>query len=461
MSLLRTLRGRFALWTAGLLLAALVLFSSFVYLRMARSLTGSVDDALRLVATQITAEVDVAGGDFVAVEELLEDIPNTPLNEYGFSFRLVNRAGVTRQTYGPYRALPPLQPDAPPTGSFTTISDPLTRQPVRVYTVPVFQNDQWVGAVQVAQNLSGVRQTLNQLLITLLIGGPLLVAVAGLGGYFLAARALTPIDQITQTARQISADDLSARLNLPPTNDEAGRLAATFDSMLARLEAAFRRERRFTADASHELRTPLTAMITIISSTLARPRTPTEYERVLIDLSEETGRLRTLVEGLLQLTHSDAPARPAVKEPVDLSTLLADVTDSLRVLAEEKHLTLTPTVPAGLTIPGDSDALIRLFVNIIANAINYTERGQIDVTAGSTANGFIEVIVTDTGVGIAPQHLPHIFDRFYRVDASRSTNGAGLGLAIAMNIARSHGGTIMVDSKISQGTAVTVQLAAN
>ncbi|MCA9797714.1 MAG: two-component sensor histidine kinase, partial [Candidatus Eremiobacteraeota bacterium] len=117
--------------------------------------------------------------------------------------------------------------------------------------------------------------------------------------------------------------------------------------MLARLEAGFQRERRFTADASHELRTPLTAMITIIISTLARPRTPTEYERVLIDLSEETGRLRTLVEGLLQLTHSDAPARPAVKEPVDLSTLLADVTDSLRVLAEEKHLTLTPTVPAG------------------------------------------------------------------------------------------------------------------
>ncbi|MCB0163655.1 MAG: HAMP domain-containing protein [Anaerolineae bacterium] len=464
MSLLRTLRGRFALWTAGLLLAALVLFSSFVYLRMARSLTGSVDDALRLVATQITAEVDVAGGDFVAVEELLEDIPNTPLNEYGFSFRLVNRAGEIRQAYGPYRALPPPQADAPPTdptGAFTTTPDPLTRQPVRVYTVPVFQNDEWVGVVQVAQNLSGVRQTLNQLLVTLLIGGPLLVAVAGLGGYFLAARALTPIDQITQTARQISAEDLSARLNLPPTDDEAGRLAATFDSMLDRLEGAFQRERRFTADASHELRTPLTAMMTIISSTLTRPRTPTEYERVLVDLSEETGRLRTLVEGLLQITHSDTPARPSVREPVDLSTILVDVTDSLRVLAEEKQLSLTTTVPADLSIAGDSDALIRLFVNLIANAINYTEQGQIDVTAGATANGFIKVTVADTGVGIAPEHLSHIFDRFYRVDAARSTNGAGLGLAIAMSVARSHGGTIRVDSKIGQGTAFTVQLAAN
>ena len=159
--------------------------------------------------------------------------------------------------------------------------------------------------------------------------------------------------------------------------------------------------------------------------------------------------------------YSDAPSRPIAKEKVNLSTILTDVTESLRLLAEEKQLTLTTSIPTDLTIPGDSDALIRLFVNMIANAINYTKQGQIGVTANSGSNGFVEVTITDTGVGIPARHLPHIFDRFYRVDPSRSTNGTGLGLAIAMNVARNHGGTITVDSKAGQGTKFTVALAAH
>jgi heavy metal sensor kinase len=368
MKRLKTLRVRFALWTAGLLLIALVLFSFFIYIRTAQSLADSVDSGLRLAASQV------------------------------------------------------------------------------------------VGAIQVAQNLSSVRQTLNQLLTTLLIGGPLLVVLAGAGGYFLAARALAPIDKITRTARQISAEDLSARLNLPNTDDEAGRLAATFDSMLARLDDAFQRERRFTADAAHELRTPLAAMQTILSSTLARQRTPAEYEQVLADLGEETERLHTLVEGLLHLTHSDA-AHPMVKDTVNLSNLLGDVTDSLRLLAEDKGLELRANISKKLTVTGDSDALIRLFVNLLDNAIKYTEQGQITVVANPRPNGSVEVAITDTGVGIAAAHLSHIFERFYRVDKSRTTSGAGLGLAIALSVAQTHGGTIRVESNMGKGTVFSVQLA--
>jgi signal transduction histidine kinase len=159
----------------------------------------------------------------------------------------------------------------------------------------------------------------------LLIGGPLLVVIAGCGGYFLARQALTPIDKITRTARQISAEDLSARLNLPDTADEAGRLAFTFDSMLARLEHAFQRERRFTADAAHELRTPLTAMQTILSSTLARQRTPAEYELVLADLGQEI-RAAHAGRGLLHLAHGDA-ARPQ-RRIRSIIQFVADVADS-------------------------------------------------------------------------------------------------------------------------------------
>ncbi|MEJ2555457.1 MAG: ATP-binding protein [Anaerolineae bacterium] len=282
--------------------------------------------------------------------------------------------------------------------------------------------------------------------------------IAGAGGYFLAAHALVSIDKITRTARQISAQDLSARLNLPGTGDEVGRLAATFDLMLARLDDAFQRERRFTADASHELRTPLVAIQTILSSTLARRRTPAEYEQVLADLGEETDRLRTLVEGLLHLAHRDA-ARPMAKDIVNLSNLLLDVTDSLRPLAEDKGLELTANVPDNLSLTDDSDALIRLFVNLLDNAIKYTKQGQISLVADPRANGLVQVTIADTGGGIAAAHLRHIFDRFYRVDQSRATSGAGLGLAIALSVAQAHGGTIGVESEIGKGSVFTVQLA--
>ena len=457
---LRTLRARFALWTASLLLAALVLFSVFIYLRTAQSLAGSVDNALRLAASQVVAEVDIADSELMPIDHLLEDMPNVPLLEQGFSFRVLNDAGQTLQEYGPYRALPQSPVNliaSDQAGFFTTFTDAITQHPVRVYTTPIVEDNQVTGAIQVAQNLNSIKQTLNQLLITLLIGGPLLAATAGAGGYFLAARALAPIAKITRTAQQISAQDLSARLNLPNTADEAGRLAATFDSMLARLEEAFQRERRFTADASHELRTPLAAMQTILSSTLARQRAPAEYEQVLADLGEETARLRALVEGLLHLAHSDA-AHPMAKDTVNLSHLLADIADSLRLLAEAKGLELTAHIPDNLTITGDSDALIRLFVNLLDNAIKYTEQGQISVVANPRPNGFVEVSVSDTGVGIAAAHLPHIFDRFYRVDKSRATSGAGLGLAIALRVAQAHGGTIGVESKIGKGTVFAVQL---
>ncbi len=464
MKRLKTLRVRFALWTAGLLFAALVLFGLFVYANMSRSLAATVDETLRLVVVQLVAEVDMGGGQPVISENPIEYPEYAQLREQGFSMRLLDLAGQTVQEYGPYRDLP--QPQASLTvpnqpAEFTTFIDPGSQDPVRVYTTPVVVDDDRVGTLQVAQNLKNVRRTLDLLLITLLLGGPLIVIVAGGSGYFLAARALAPIDKITRTARQISAEDLSARLNLPETDDEVGRLVATFDSMLARLDDAFRRERQFTADASHELRTPLSAVQTIIGSTLARRRAPAEYEQALIDLGQEAGRMRTLTEGLLHLARHDATRQPAKFERVNLSILLKDVADSLRPLAEDKGLQLIDHVPDnGLTLMGDSDGLIRLFVNLLDNAIKYTEQGFITLSAKPKDDELLAVTISDTGVGITPEHLPHIFDRFYRVDESRSKEGIGLGLAIALNVAHAHGGKIAVESKAGKGTTFVVQLSA-
>ena len=455
-----TLRVRFALWVSALLLAVLAAFGALVYLNLARGLAASMDDSLRLSASQAAAALNIENGRIDLSEGLPEGGSAASLRERGLTLRVLDPEGTVLQAFGPYRELPvaadTLTSARAGQSGFATLVDPSQGDRVRVYTVPILDTGQFLGVVQVAETLATIRDTLDRLLLSLLLGGPLLAAVAGIGGYFLAARSLSPIDEIARTARTISAEDLSSRLNLPHTNDEVGRLATTFDEMLARLDGAFRRERQFTADASHELRTPLAAMHAILSVMREQKRAPEEYEQALTDISEETDRLRGLVEDLLHLARGDL-RQPTVSEEVDLSSLVKDVAESLRPLAVARDLTLTCDIPPGLIIRGDSDNLIRLFVNVLDNAIKYTEQGSVTLNARREPGG-VAVSVVDTGPGIAPEHLPYIFDRFRRIEASRSSRGAGLGLAIALEIASAHGGTIDVTSLVGQGATFIVHL---
>jgi len=451
---LKTLRVRFALWTSGLFLAVLIIFSVYVYGSMTRGLSAAIDNSLTLNASQVAAGLNIENSKLILSDSLIEDPENADLRGRGFTIRILSPQGQPFQEFGPYRGLP-VSLDQ----SFTTYTDPASNTTVRIYNQLVYDNNQFVAIVQVAQSLDDMQDTLERLLVTLLVSVPILVTIAGVSGYFLAARALAPIDQITLTARRISAEDLSARLNIPVTDDEVGRLAETFDDMLARLDDSFQRERQFTNDASHELRTPLSAMQAILGVIREKRRKPEEYEQALDDLTEETDRLRTLVENLLRLARENKHSHN-LHEMINLSTLLKDVTDSLRPLAETKSLSLACETPENLTMLGDSDELIRLFVNLLDNAIKYTEHGKITVTAQKDEKD-ITVNVKDTGIGISPEHLPHIFDRFYRVDESRVMRGAGLGLAIAQEIARAHGGTIEARSTVGQGTTFTAYLPQN
>lgn len=458
----RTLRVRFALWVASLLLLALTAFGIFVYFSLAQGLAASIDDSLRLSASQAIAAVNVENGDLNFSDSIPGGSTASALLERGLTIRILDPSGQVIQAFGPYRTLPvtaeSLAAARNQQSVFATLTDPIEQELIRFYTTPIVEIDQVVGVIQVAQSLDSVQETLDRLLTALFIGGPLLVIVAAFGGYFLAARALAPIDHITRTARRIagSVEHLSARLNLPASDDEVGRLATTFDAMLAQLEDSFKRERRFTADASHELRTPLAAMQAILSVVREARRAPEDYEQALADLSEEADRLRALTEDLLHLARGDTQQVPA-HETVNLSTLLMDVTDSLRPLAEAKMLTLACNIPDGLSLFGDTDGLIRLFVNLIDNAIKYTPAGTITLSAQADPDR-LRVIVADTGIGLSPEHLPYLFDRFYRVDASRTRRGAGLGLAIALDIARAHGGTIEARSVVSAGSSFTVLL---
>lgn len=460
MKRLATLRVRFALWTAGLLLAALTLFGLFVYINMARNLTAIVDQTLQVTAIQMLEEGGLRGA--VSIADF-EEPQHAHLQEQGLSFRLYDAALNLRQSYGPYQALPTPRLDSAwntGNGTFMTVDDPETQTAVRVYLLPIYEPGvaQMLGILQVALDLKQATDTLDLLWVSLWLTIPIIVLIAGGGGYFLAARTLYPIDQITQTARTISAQDLTARLDLPQTEDEVGRLAATFDSMLERLENAFHRERQFTADASHELRTPLSAMQMIIDSTVAQPRTEAEYVRALSDLRHETEVMRSLTEGLLHLARNDGAQQSLRVEPVQIAWLLKDVAESMRPMVEEKGLLLEEQVPEDdVTILGDSDALIRLFVNLLDNAVKYTAHGSITMQA-QTLTDHYRISVRDTGIGIAPEHLPHLFARFYRVDPARSRQGIGLGLAIAQSIVDVHAGTIAVKSEENTGTTFTVDL---
>ena len=462
MKQIRTLRVRFALWMTAVILLLLAAFGAFVYFNLSSSLNAAVDTSLAVSAAQVTAGLNTQNGQIILSEAISADESGIQtLSERGLTVILLARDGGVIQSAGPYRDMvvpvTGLQ-SGNPQGTYLTLTDRVEENDVvRVYILPVLDNGQVAGWVQVFQNLGPVRDALDRLLTALLIGGTTLVLFAALGGYFLSARALRPIDHITQTAQKIAGgEDLSARLNLPDTGDEVSRLAATFDAMLVRLDNSFRRERQFTADASHELRTPLAAMQAILGVIREGERPPGDYRQALDDLAEEANRLRGLTEDLLRLARGEDETT-VTRERVALSDLLTDVADSLRPLAEDKGLALRVQVPEGLALTGDMDALIRLFVNLLDNAIKYTERGEITLTARPEADELI-VEVTDTGIGIPPEHLPRIFDRFYRVDSARSAGGAGLGLAIARQIAKAHGGRLEVRSAPGAGSTFTIRL---
>jgi heavy metal sensor kinase len=462
MKQIRTLRVRFALWTTVLILALLAAFSAFVYFNLSSSLTAAVDTSLAVSAAQAAAGLNIQNGQVTIPEALSADESGIQaLSERGLTVIVLAQDGRVLQAVGPYRDVTiPVNGtlSSNPQGAYDTLTDRVEENdPLRAYILPVLDNGQIAGWVQVFQSLGPVQDALDRLLTALLIGGATLLLFAALGGYLLSARALRPIDHITQTAQRIaSGDDLSARLNLPDTGDEVNRLAATFDAMLVRLDNSFRRERQFTADASHELRTPLAAMQAILGVVREGERPAGEYRQALDDLAEETNRLRGLTEDLLRLARGEDKTM-VTRERVVLSDLLTDVADSLRPLAEARGLALRVQVPEGLVLTGDMDALIRLFVNLLDNAIKYTERGEITLTARPETDELI-VEVADTGIGIPPEHLQRIFDRFYRVDPARSAGGAGLGLAIARQITQAHGGEIKVESKPGAGTTFSVIL---
>jgi heavy metal sensor kinase len=295
---------------------------------------------------------------------------------------------------------------------------------------------------------------------------PVTALLAAVAGRSMADRILQPLNRLVTASREIGIGALSRRVDEPERPRELRELAQAYNGMLERLDRAVIALRSFTADASHELRTPLTVIRGTAEVALARDRTADELRGTLEEVLDETGAMLHLVEDLLVLARGDQ----SQAEPVgtaDLAAVLRDVQDVAEALAGGKPVEVRLDAPESFVIPGDAGALRRLFLNLVSNAVKFTDHGAVTITArradepaapGAEARPFVEVQVADTGIGIAHEDLPRVFDRFYRADAARGAGGTGLGLAIARMVAERHRGTISVESTPGVGSVFTVRL---
>jgi heavy metal sensor kinase len=327
--------------------------------------------------------------------------------------------------------------------SFRTIRLPGSPAPIRVLTMPVMEAGRPVQIVQAAMSLEVVEAARRRFLLVLAGLLPLALLGAAGGGWWLAGRALAPVDAMVETARRIGAEDLSRRLTADTADDELGRLAAVLNDMLGRLERSFAAARQFSADAAHELRTPLTILRGELDVALAGAPAGAPHRRALESCLEEVDRLSGLVEDLLFLARTDAGAYPPPSDPVDLAQVVGDAQPALEALAARGGTRLEiGAAPAPAR--GSAPLLFRVVFNLVDNAITHGGAGaRAEVSTGTDGDRAV-LEVCDDGPGIPAASRAHVFDRFHRGDPARAPGGAGLGLAITKAIVDLHGGTITV-----------------
>jgi heavy metal sensor kinase len=314
--------------------------------------------------------------------------------------------------------------------------------------------------LRVSRSEERLRYQLWEVLIVLVLGLPLVVGLAGVGGYVLARRALAPIDHLASEARRITAERLHERLSVPNEHDEIGRLAAVINDAFARLESSFEQLKRFTADASHELRTPLSVIRGLGEIGLGKTRTPAEYKEAMGSMLEEVDRLTNLVDTLLRLSHGDAGTVRLSRERVDMGALVREVVSSLNILAEERNQRVAVDIADDATVTADRLVLREGVTNILDNAMKYSPAGSaIDIRV-TAARDQVVVAVADQGPGIPAEHRERIFDRFFRLDEGRSrdSGGSGLGLAIAKWSVEANGGHITVETGPRGGSVFRIVL---
>jgi len=315
--------------------------------------------------------------------------------------------------------------------------------------------------IQVAEPMDDFLEAVERFRTAMLLGIPVLLLAAAVGGYWMSTRAMRPVQEITQAAQAITPQDLSQRVAVPQTRDELQQLAETLNNMLDRIETAVVHITQFTADASHELRTPIALIRTRAEVTLDNPRSNDQYRSALQEVLAESERTSALIENLMLLARSDTGSEVLHFERTDLSALARDVSAQAQTLADAKQIGWKAVIPdAAIWVHVDPQSLRRLALILIDNAVKYTPHGGSVSLAIRNSGTHAEIEVKDTGIGISEADLPHIFERFYRADKARSRDqgGTGLGLSIGHWIAHAHGGEIGVESSAGTGSSFVVRV---
>jgi len=451
MRFIKSIKFRLTIWYLFVLMALLFLFGIMSYFMLSQSLYQGLDDSLKARVLALENSLEIEDGSV-----------NLGITEQTGEFVLVYGSdGSLLQGFSWGLEVPHI--DALVAQALESHSPFLTartsnEQEIRLYTVPL-SGESGIGAIVVGRPTAEVTEVLERFMNILIIAALTTLVLAGGGGFFLASRVLKPVERIRQTAEEIGESDLSRRIDTG-SEDELGRLASTLNQMIGRLEAAFSRQRQFTADASHELRTPLAIVQAESTLALRKKRTPDDYRKSLELISQEAGHMSAVVGKLLYLARIDAGKDQVNFERISLKKLLTELSSDIEVLAREKGIEFKLAPLEDLSIEGDRVKLEQLFLNLLGNAIRYTPSGG-SISASIVREGRTAVIaIKDTGIGISKEHIPHLFERFYRVDKARSRaeGGAGLGLAICQHIAQVHKGKIEVESEVGKGSTFSVSL---
>lgn len=448
------LRTKLALWTSLVLTASLAAGFAWVHFGLRRVLEARNDAFLHRKAAELLASVSDGEETSDLEAEIRREVSAYEAEGLIIIVREPGRVSVAPQTA---EALPLADQPGPP-GKPRTIRSPKSKERFRVlHTLP-----QKGGlSLEVGISLAETEATLAEFDRFVAGGTVAFLVLAVAGGLFLSRQAFRPVAESIRTARRLDPGNLSERLPQTGARDELDELAGTINGLLDRLAADHAQVIRFTADASHELRSPLGAMRAAVEVALGKPREPEEYREVLTSLGEQCERLTALVNGLLLLARADAGEVEMSRGSVDLSALAADVAEMYEPVAEERGVTFRWNGSTPVPVLGDAARLRQLVTNLVDNAMKFTAPGGSVLLQVEKAGLAARLTVRDTGVGIAEEHLAHIFERFYQANPARSSAGTGLGLSICRWIAKAHGGTIEATSDEGKGTTFVVVLPAS
>jgi heavy metal sensor kinase len=457
----RSIGFRLSAWYFVVFACGIAAFSVAAWFAMRASLYHAIDEALedRVRGVQTFMEKQIAS---LSIPEIRDEFrEHSVLGPGGDLFQVCDATGQFL-----YRSIP-LETNNVPVALPGTLSNSrfetlnVQEHTLRFYSQPIAVNGKSY-TVQVAAAVDEALEALERFRVILAFAAPLLLVAASAGGYWISSRALAPVDEISRTAQRISIENLTDRLQVPQTGDQLQRLSETLNEMLSRLEAAVRGMTQFTADASHELRAPVSLIRTTAEvAALKRERPANEYLEALDDILEEAERTSQIVDSLMLLARTDSGKEMLDCVPVDACAIVQGAAEQGERLAQNRGVGFSIDVPSScIPIQADAEALRRAFLILMDNAAKYTPRGGSIRVRVATRDGFAEASVSDTGIGIAPQEIPHIFDRFWRADKARSREqgGAGLGLSIAKRIVDMHGGSISVESELGKGSVFTIQV---